>query len=312
VRSSTYKRIAVALLVLSVGAFALPNVSRTGKVKICREACALPAPVSGGPLQVMVLNVRHGFPRFEHLRARMDYIAAEIDRRGADLVLLQEVPWTLGLGDGVEYLSRATGLNHVSVRDNGNRWLLQFDTSLAILSRHPLLAPESLELRPRAGFFEHRLALRAIAATPRGSVQVVVTHLTHGDPDVNRRQVDSLTDWVGSRSQGLTLVGGDFNAVPDSPQIRFLASRWLDTFAFANRTDGGFTCCVEPDTEALLEPLTERIDYLFVVPEPRTRAAVKRSDRVLTRPFRWRGGWLWASDHAGLLAEIDWQPRRAA
>jgi hypothetical protein len=49
---------------------------------------------------------------------------------------------------------------------------------------------------------------------------------------------------------------------------------------------------VEPDTEALLEPLTERIDYLFVVAERRIEAAVRRSGRVLTRPFRWRGGWL--------------------
>ncbi len=91
-----------------------------------------------------------------------------------------------------------------------------------------------------------------------------------------------------------------------------LASRWLDTYRHANRSSDGFTCCAGQRPPGRFGAHTERIDYLFVVPDPRIPVAVHGSRRVLTRPFRVRDEWLWASDHAGLLTEIDWRDRGTA
>ena len=49
--------------------------------------------------------------------------------------------------------------------------------------------------------------------------------------------------------------------------------------------------------------MERRIDYLFWVPRggpvPEVQAWV-----VLDRPFPREGGWLWPSDHAGVLVEL--------
>ena len=67
------------------------------------------------------------------------------------------------------------------------------------------------------------------------------------------------------------------------------------------------TCLVCPFfLAAQSEPLEERIDYLFLVPEG--RAQVVSSHKVVDRPA-WSGhGWLWASDHVGLLTTIELGP----
>ncbi len=288
------------------------NVSRSGDIQGCLEGCGGASGRRQGPLRVMALNVLHGFPRFAHLAARLDHIAAEIRRHDPDLVLLQEVPWTLGLGDGARYLARRTGLHHVSARDNGNRWVLLFESRVAILSRYPLSTPRLTELAPRAGFFEHRVVLEARADTPWGPLQAFTTHLTPRDPDLNRRQIESLRSLVARSGARLAVVGGDLNALPGSPQIRALAAGWVDTFAAANPGLEGFTCCVDDLAAPPDEPLEMRLDYLFLVAHPEAEAEVRGSWRVLTEPFPWQGGWRWASDHVGLMAEIALAQGRGA
>ena len=203
------------------------NVSRPGtRVEGCLAGCAAAGPRRDGPLRVMSLNVLHGFPRFAHLPDRLDLIAAEIRHQDADLVLLQEVPWHWG--SAAHRLAEATGMNYAYVRANGNRWTLLFEEGEAILSRYPLRDAAMVELMPRAGFFEHRRALRATAITPWGAVGVVSTHLTHGEPAANRAQAASLAAFVADGGGGPLLVGGDFNATEDEPQIRELG--WIDAY----------------------------------------------------------------------------------
>jgi hypothetical protein len=48
-----------------------------------------------------------------------------------------------------------------------------------------------------------------------------------------------------------------------------------------------------------------RIDYLFLYSEGAERQfAIKRCTRFLDRPFKNPTGWLWASDHVGVLCEL--------
>jgi endonuclease/exonuclease/phosphatase family metal-dependent hydrolase len=293
----------LALLAAGLTAWVL-NVSRPGtQVEGCPEGCSVAGPGDERFLRVLSLNVLHDFPGFEGLAPRLDIIAAEIRSQAVDIACLQEVPWTRRLGSGAEVLARETGLNNVYVRANGNRHAILFEEGLAILSRYPLKDPVYVELEPRAGPFEHRMVLRATAATPWGEVDVFVTHLTHGEPQINYGQASALREMVSSAGDNPALVAGDLNATEDSTQIQELARAWVDLYRAANPGQAGLTCCVDDLARGPEEALEKRIDYLFWVPRgsgiPEVDARV-----VLGEPSPWAGGWLWASDHAGVLADL--------
>jgi endonuclease/exonuclease/phosphatase family metal-dependent hydrolase len=306
-RSVRRHRGMLALLVLAVALLVLwvLNVSRSGtRVEGCPQGCATAGPRRDGSLRVMSLNVLHGFPRFANLDQRLNLVATVILETDADVVLLQEVPWHWG--SSAQRLARETSRNHLYLRANGNRWALLFEEGEVILSRYPLRDPASSELEPQAGAFEHRVVLGATADTPWGPVRFFSTHLTHGEPGMNAGQAAWLADFVDRHGKGPALVGGDFNTEEHEAQIRTLS--WMDTYRSANPDDPGFTCCVQDLTPNTVEAgqaagLDRRIDYLFLVPAG--RAEVVSSRRVLDRPFQTGAGWLWASDHVGLLSEID-------
>jgi endonuclease/exonuclease/phosphatase family metal-dependent hydrolase len=295
---------------LPVGALLLTywilNVSRPGKgVEGCFEGCATGGPRREGQLRVMSLNMLHGFPRFSHLGERLAVISNEIERLDADIVCLQEVPWAPTIGSAASYLAERTGLNHVYLRANGNRWAILFEEGEAILSRYPLRDVTFTELSPQAGFFEHRMVLEAIVTTPWGDASVFVTHLTNGDAEVNRAQAESLMAFVNSHGHHAAIIAGDFNATEDSPQIEFIGQRAEDVWRLANRQREGFTCCVDDLTSETPGQLENRIDYLFLLGGPDLGVGVSDCEVVLDQPVQTARGWIWASDHAGLLAALS-------
>jgi endonuclease/exonuclease/phosphatase family metal-dependent hydrolase len=296
-----------ALLGASILACWVLNVSRPGREVVgCPEGCSETIPQRGDSLKVISLNMLHGFPSFHRLQERIDLIASEILSQDADIVCLQEVPWTLQLGNAAEYLARRVGMNYVYLRANGNRSTILFEEGEAILSRHPLRDVDSAELLPQAGFFEHRMVLSATAATPYGEVGLFVTHLTHGDPEINRGQVDSLITYVLSKEQRPAIIAGDFNASEDSPQIQALTRVAVDGYRLLHPDDDGFTCCLEDLDVERAEHLERRIDYIFLLSDESRRVTVTDCQRVFARPSKVRDGWLWASDHVGVMATISW------
>lgn len=251
----------------------------------------------------MSLNVLHDFPRFQSLARRLDLIADEIIGQDADLVLLQEVPWTPGVGDGTQHIAEKVGFNYLYLRAQGNRWAILFDDGVAVLSRFPLLDPVILELTPSEGFFEPRVVLSATAETTWGKLPVFVTHLASSDDAVNQRQAESLREFVAARSGDLAIVAGDFNATPDSPQIQALTQEWTDAYNFTFPSDPGLTCCIKDLAAPPDEILEERIDYIFLV--SRSPGQLISAQRIFTSPISVENGWLWASDHVGLLVELN-------
>jgi endonuclease/exonuclease/phosphatase family metal-dependent hydrolase len=280
------------------------SASRPGaRVESCLDGCAVPGDIRDGDLRVISLNMLHGFPKFEHVSHRLELIANEINRLEPDIVMLQEVPWTLKIGSAAGFLAEKTGMNYVYLRANGNRWAIAFEEGSAILSRYPLADPEFLELRPRAGFFEHRIVLHANAVTSMGEVGLYVTHLTDGEADNNRAQSGLLLEFVTSEDVKFAVIAGDFNARPESPQIQLLSSVWVDTFALVHPGSPGFTCCIDNLTQETASP-DKRIDYIFLK-SGNTLPEVVASELVYSDPFAIAGGWLWVSDHIGLLVDLN-------
>jgi beta-glucosidase len=284
------------------------NASIPGRVvEGCPEGCATDTTPHAGPLVVVDLNMLHGFPDFENLPLRLDLIASEIQRLNADVVLLEEVPWTRSTGNGAQFLAEQLGYNYLFYRAEGNRHLIFFETGQAILSRFPLKNVVSDVLSPKAGFFEPRVVLGATAATPKGDVVVFVTHLTNkkDDPRINRGQAASLKEFVEAHTVGFTVVGGDFNAREDSPQIVDLSSSWTDAYRALYQDDPGLTCCIDDLTTGPEEQLEERIDYIFVITSYEKSGQIVSARHVFDQPIPVNGGWQWASDHTGLLVELE-------
>ncbi len=300
--------LAAALVVLGLAILFVFNASIPGQaVEGCPDGCAAQSARSAGPLRVVDLNMLHGFPDFRDLPLRLDLIAAEIHRLDADVVLLEEAPWTRATGNGAQLLAQKLGYNYLYYRAEGNRHLIFFETGQAILSRFPLKDVVSSVLPPQAGFFESRVALGATAVTPFGEVMFFVAHLTDkkSDPTINRGQAESLKEFVEANTSGLAVVGGDFNAREDSPQIVDLSSSWTDAYRTLHPGDPGLTCCIDNLTAGPGEPLEERIDYIFVVRKDGNGGQIASARHVFDQPFPVGSGWQWASDHTGLLVELE-------
>jgi endonuclease/exonuclease/phosphatase family metal-dependent hydrolase len=229
-------------------------------------------------------------------------MAGEIKRLDADVVLLQEVPWTRGTGNVAVRLAKQLDYNYLYYRANGNKNLIFFEEGEAILSRFPLNDVVFTELLPQAGFFESRVTLGAKAVTPLGGVNFFVAHLTDKDPKVNKGQAKALRSFVEAHSTGLTVVAGDFNALEDSPQLMDLSGDWIDTYRVAHPGDQGLTCCIDDLKAGPSETLEERIDYIFLV---HSNGRLISAQHAFFHPFEVGDGWQWASDHTGLMVEIE-------
>lgn len=295
------------LLALGLGLAAVfaANASQPGwRVEGCPAGCAAQSTRSAGPLRVVSLNMLHGFPDFKDLPVRMELIAQEIRRLDADVVLLQEAPWTVRTGNVAKSLAGELGYNYLYYRSEGNKWLIFFEQGEAILSRFPLKNPVFTRLSPRVNIFETRVALGAVALTPWGQVTVVDTHLTDQDPQKNFGEAQSLRKFVQAQPGALKVVAGDFNAREDSPQIRLLSAEWRDAFRAAHPGEAGLTCCSDDLKAAHPDPLEERIDYIFLAGGSGTAGRVISISRVFDEPFQQGNGWQWASDHVGLMLEL--------
>lgn len=296
--------LALGVAIVAIGVWVLvtsrPGLWATG----CYDGCAS-GQTDGSALRVIELNMLHGYPAFTHLRAREALIVDEIARDRADVVLLQEVPWTPQTGALVADLARRAGMNWAYRRANGNRRAILFEEGDAILSRYPLQDVASVELPWGADFFEHRTAVGATLQTPWGPVRVISTHLSGEPAAVAAAQVTALRAFADGESLPATIIGGDFNAHANTAPMGDLAVSWRDVMAEANPSDPGLTCCRDPEAPADTV-LDERIDYLWL----RGPGTIVEARRILVNPVAVEGCCtIAASDHVGLFAAIDLAPK---
>jgi len=294
-------------LCLSVLIFWAASASRIGPLESCLVSCSHPDPEIDNNLRFISFNMLHGFPRFEGLRSRVDLITEEILRLFPDIVCLQEVPWTVFTGSVSNLISEQTMMNYVYLPANGNRWAILFSEGEAILSKFPLKDISYNELKPKPGWFEHRVVLHATVRHPRAEIHVFCTHLTGRDSDINQGQVASLYEFVKEIDGAISLIAGDFNAVESSPQINLLASSWIDAYRHVHPSDEGKTCCIDQPGYFSQDENEERIDYIFVAGREIDRINIIDSRQIFTQPYSSTSGAYWLSDHAGLMVEIELQ-----
>jgi endonuclease/exonuclease/phosphatase family metal-dependent hydrolase len=173
-------------------------------------------------LRVATLNI---WNRQEPWEARARLIRRELEGLGADLVGLQEVLRLEGTSDQAQQLAEGLGYRTTF----GAAWEIGGGLSFgnALLSRHPIVETRTIPL-PHLDSGETRSLLYALVEHPAARVPVFVTHLSwklhHGH--LRLRQVVAVCEAVFELAPvGRTyppILMGDFNAVPDADEIRYL------------------------------------------------------------------------------------------
>ena len=272
-----------------------------------------------GALRIVTLNL---WGEQGPLDRRWPAVVAGLRALDPDVVLLQEVRQIEGkLPNQAAALAGALGLAHTfapTVAWGGG------DEGLAILCRHPLDGVTATPL-PHATAQERRILLGATARTPDGPVGLFTTHLNYrlGDGQKREDQIVAAERAVAAHAAPVKIWGGDFNAAPDSDEVRWLrglrsvvvdgvARRvyYQDAFLLRRPDQPGHTwSAANPHTGALawLEP-NRRIDYLFVSHMNRDGSGAVLDARVaLDQPL---DGVL-PSDHYAVVAEVRVAPRAA-
>jgi endonuclease/exonuclease/phosphatase family metal-dependent hydrolase len=132
--------------------------------------------------------------------------------------------------------------------------------------------------------------------------------LSHRDDTINAAQLATLVSYLKSIPSDLAILAGDFNAEEDSPQIKQLMGEWTDTYRLIHPLDAGLTCCIEELEDPDANALDLRIDYLFVRHGADFDFQIKSSDLAFSHPYPTQEGYLWASDHFGVWADLELVP----
>jgi endonuclease/exonuclease/phosphatase family metal-dependent hydrolase len=248
--------------------------------------------------------------RFGPWEERLVAIRATLEELAPDVIGLQEVLRFEGFDQG-KLVSDGLGYHVAWGQASENHG---FPTGNAILSKWPILRQDVLPL-PDGGSDERRSVVFAELASPYGRVPVFCTHLNwklhHGH--VRQLQVRALADAV-SRLAPIAgfppIVVGDFNAEPDSDEIRFMRGLtglggpcvyFADAFGIAGDGTPGTTFSKRNVHAAPLREPERRIDYVFVRgPDDSQRGEPRDAKVCFDEPV----GGMFPSDHFGVVATI--------
>jgi endonuclease/exonuclease/phosphatase family metal-dependent hydrolase len=243
---------------------------------------------------------------------RLALIRAELGRLSPQLVGMQEVKRdeacqateiAEGLGYEIAY-SPALSREGVTL---GN----------ALLSRLPIREHRTLAL-PTAPGIETRALLYARVGTDHGELPVFVTHLDwQGDHGAARL---AQARFIAARAAELgadlpPVIMGDFNAEPDSDEIRYLRGlhvadgesvRFSDAWVWGGDGTAGETFSRANDYARTARVPSRRIDYIFTGGDDLLRGEPVHTEVAFAAPH----DGVWPSDHFGLVSDIVVAPRR--
>jgi endonuclease/exonuclease/phosphatase family metal-dependent hydrolase len=274
------------------------------------------------PLRVVTFNMFHGGASSGFtgndgdLDSRLEMAIGEIQALGADVIGLQEVSANGRRGNVAARLAARLGFHYVhapaterifggSLLDRLITWLIDFREGPAIVSRFPIMGWEVYDLPRCESFFNLRVLLRAELDSPWGRLQAFSTH-TSRDPCHAAR----IVEIARSQRRSLpTILMGDFNAAESSPNITsFREAGFIDLFRAANPTEPGLTVWQQIDVP--VPTVFRRVDYLFLIPGTVSLGKVRESRVVLNTPRQLSDGKvLWPSDHYGVFADLQLDPR---
>lgn len=257
--------------------------------------------------RVATLNI---WSRFGPWEERLVAIRESLRRLAPDVIGMQEVLRGPEL-DQAALIAAELGYKVAWGKASENHG---FPLGNAILSRWPILRSEVVPL-PNGGTDEQRSVVFAELDAPFAKVPVFCTHLNwklhHGH--VRQLQVRAVADTVARlapvRVSFPPVLVGDFNAEPDSDEMRFLRGLtglggpcvyFADAFHLAGEGAGATFSKRNPFAEYLREP-ERRIDYIYVRgPDDSQRGEPVEASLCFDEPHEGA----YPSDHFGVVATI--------
>lgn len=238
-------------------------------------------------LKVLSYNIHIGNPPSKPGVTDLNGIAKVINESDADLVALQEVDiYTNRSGKDLDQAKELAKLTNrhcyfaKTIDHDGGEY------GIAILSKFPIVKKESHLLPIAEGVRSEQRAI-AIATVEIEKGMFLDFATTHFDltPQTRLLQSAFIVDLVQRRNHPI-ILGGDFNAVPNTDEIRL-----LDRYFKRSEIPNGFTIPVgKPNRE---------IDFIMHAPENSFK--VDRHE-VIPEHF--------ASDHLPVLVEIVFSAKR--
>lgn len=232
------------------------------------------------PFKVMTYNIRFGE------LATLEQLADFINREKPDLVALQEVDWMTERDraphqhhkDFITELGYRTGMFSLYGKTIPHANGLY---GIGILTRKPYINVKKVILPKAANVTEYRALLMAeIEITPGDTLVFASTHLDYSSPQAKMDQVKAILKEVSTVTYPV-LIGGDFNAHPDTPEIAMFKD-WA-------------VCCNPLPTVPAKTP-KNKIDYLFGY--PKQVWTVLSSTTIQSE----------LSDHLPIVSEIKFMP----
>lgn len=249
--------------------------------------------------------------RYGPWEQRRPAIEKTIQALNADIIALQEV-WDDGQENFAKLIADKLGYSHVYAAYDERKKGVRFGN--AILSRWPINAEDSRKLPAPADAEENRCVLHGAVDGPRGPLHVFSTHLNWKahHSHVRQMQVRAVAEFVAERESidYPPILCGDFNANPDSEEIRMLTGQttcaveglvFLDAWRVAGGEGDGLTWDNKNPYAVLeLEP-NRRIDYVLVgYPGTAGRGHVCHAEVTGDEPVHG----VWPSDHHAVLVEL--------
>lgn len=257
-------------------------------------------------LRVVTWNV---WGRYGEFDVRDPLIEAELRRVDPDIVCLTE-SWATS--DETLAARVMTALGHVDHRHFGAlnddaEWM----SGIGISSRWPLAGVETHDLDDESG---RRLGVLASARVdgPRGEISVYVAMLDYplGASAVRQHQVRQILDLIAAGDRkAVTILCGDFNAGPDSDELRLLTGRsagvnglvFYDAWEVAGDGSAGITFSKDNPLAAPNLMPDRRFDYVLSAwPRAGGRGHPVRAKVIGTA----ESPKVPASDHYGVLADL--------
>lgn len=256
-------------------------------------------------LTVMTLNL-WGHQKWEQ---RRDAVAAWVNEVRPDLLAIQEVVRTADHCQAT-WLADHTGMTATfAAASDGNG----FEFGNAVLSRAAVITSRSTLLTNAGRDVERRGAITVEVREHGRRVVCTATHLSHlfNEGWLRERQVLELAEFIRNDSEDFPpIVCGDFNARPDSTEVRFVkglhaldgvSCHLFDVYETVHPGRAGHTWDNRNPNAATNRVPAQRIDYIFVGVRTADGAGqVLASDIVCDEP---RDG-VWPSDHFGVTARL--------
>jgi endonuclease/exonuclease/phosphatase family metal-dependent hydrolase len=256
--------------------------------------------------RVATLNI---WQKFGPWAERMPRLCKALEQNCPDVIGLQEVRREASF-DQLGALANATGMHPVygAVFEDGFG-----ETGNGVLSRFPVLTSETIAL-PAGNQMEWRCLVFALLDAPFGRLPFFTTHLNWrlDDGGSRRAQVRAITRAVEERAKEgdfPAVLVGDFNAEPDSAEMRYLRGLapledhdvyYADAWVFAGEGPGITYSKTNPFAETHREA-ERRIDYVYVRAPEQRRGEPISANLAYHQPV----DGMYPTDHFGVMATLQ-------